>query len=66
MWLFAIYWSAAWAAVLGALWLVGRIVYFVGYLSAPTKRYPGFLIQTVAAFALLIGALGRILYLALV
>ncbi|TWG96890.1 putative membrane protein YecN with MAPEG domain [Mesorhizobium sp. J18] len=63
MWLFAIYWSAWWAAAFGALWIIGRIVYFVGYLEAPTKRYPGFLIQVVATFALLLGALGRIVYL---
>jgi glutathione S-transferase len=65
MWLFAIYWSAAWAAGLGALWLVGRVVYFIGYLSGPDKRFPGFFIQSFAAFALLLGALGRIIYLAL-
>jgi uncharacterized membrane protein YecN with MAPEG domain len=64
MWLFAIYWSPAWAAMLGALWLVGRIVYFVGYLADPRKRFPGFFIQSTAAFALLLGALGRIIYLA--
>lgn len=63
MWLFAIYWSPAWAAALGLLWLAGRIAYFVGYLSAPLKRYPGFFIQAIATFALLFGALGRILYL---
>ncbi|MBN9305911.1 MAG: hypothetical protein BGO82_01235 [Devosia sp. 67-54] len=63
MWLFAIYWSPEWAAALGALWLVGRIAYFVGYLVAPLKRYPGFFIQAIAAFALLFGALGRIIYL---
>jgi len=63
MWLFAIYWNLGWAAALGALWLVGRIAYFVGYLAAPLKRYPGFFIQAVAAFALLFGALGRIAYL---
>lgn len=63
MWLFAIYWTPAWAAALGALWLIGRIAYFVGYLAEPMKRYPGFFIQAVAAFALLFGALGRILYL---
>lgn len=63
MWLFAIYWSAGWAAALGLLWLVGRIAYFVGYLSAPLKRYPGFFIQAAATFALLLGALGRVLYL---
>lgn len=65
MWLFAIYWSAAWAAGLGALWLIGRIAYFAGYLSDPMKRYAGFLIQAVATFVLLFGALGRILYLAM-
>ncbi len=63
MWLFAIYWSATWAAILGLVWLIGRIAYFLGYLSAPLKRYPGFFIQATAAFALLLGALGRILYL---
>ncbi|TAN15983.1 MAG: MAPEG family protein [Rhizobiaceae bacterium] len=63
MWLFAIYWSPAWAALLGLLWLVGRIAYFMGYLSEPLKRYPGFFIQALAAFILLFGALGRILYL---
>jgi uncharacterized membrane protein YecN with MAPEG domain len=63
MWLFAIYWSASWAAGFGALWLVGRIAYFVGYLVAPMKRYPGFFVQAVSAFALIFGTLGRILYL---
>jgi glutathione S-transferase len=63
MWLFAIYWSPTWAAGLGVLWLVGRVTYFVGYLSAPLKRYPGFFIQAAAALALLLGALGRIIYL---
>lgn len=64
MWLFAIYWSPSWAGAIGALWLIGRIVYFVGYLSDPKKRFPGFFIQSIAAFTLLLGALGRILYLA--
>jgi uncharacterized membrane protein YecN with MAPEG domain len=63
LWLFAIYWSAVWAAGLGLLWIVGRIVYLVGYLSAPEKRLPGFFIQSVAATALVLGALGRIVYL---
>jgi glutathione S-transferase len=65
MWLFAIYWNATRAACLGLLWITGRIAYFVGYLSDPLKRYPGFFIQAVAAFALLLGTLGRIVYLLL-
>ena len=63
MWLFAIYWNPSWAAVLGLVWLIGRIAYFLGYRLAPLKRYPGFFIQAIAAFALLFGALGRILFL---
>ena len=65
LWLFAIYWSVSWAAGLGALWIIGRIIYFVGYLSDARKRLPGFLIQSLAAFALLLGALGRVVYIAL-
>ncbi len=64
LWLYAIYWNATAAAILGLIWIVGRIVYFVGYVSAPTKRFPGFFIQSLAVFALLLGALGRIVYLA--
>lgn len=64
LWLFAIYWSATGAAVLGLAWIIGRIVYFIGYTSAATKRFPGFFIQSAAAFALLLGALGRVIYLA--
>jgi glutathione S-transferase len=64
MWLFAIYWNASWAAALGALWLIGRMAYFIGYIFDPNKRFPGFFIQSIATFALLLGALGRILYLA--
>jgi glutathione S-transferase len=63
MWLFAVYWSSVWASVLGAVWIVGRILYFVGYVAAPEKRFPGFFIQSTAVFVLLLGALGRIIYL---
>lgn len=57
LWLFAFYVSDRWAAVLGVVWLVGRIVYWLGYTKAPDKRYPGFLIQGLANLALLLGAL---------
>jgi uncharacterized membrane protein YecN with MAPEG domain len=63
MWLFAIYWNANWAAALGAIWIVGRILYFIGYTKAPGKRFPGFGIQIFAALALMLGSLGRIVYL---
>ena len=63
LWLFAIYWSSTVAAALGAVWIVGRIIYFLGYKAAAEKRRPGFAIQAAAASALLIGALGRVIYL---
>lgn len=65
LWLFSIYWSPAVAAILGLAWIVGRIMYFLGYIAGPEKRYPGFFIQGAAAFALLLGAAGRIIYLAI-
>jgi len=63
LWLFAIYWSPSWAAAIGLVWVIARIIYFVGYVSRPKGRYPGFLLQTLAASVLLFGALGRIVWL---
>ena len=63
MWLFAVYWSPVWAAAIGGVWIVGRILYFLGYVAAPQKRFPGFFIQSLAVFVLSLGTLGRILYL---
>lgn len=63
LWMFAVFWSPTWASALGAVWVVGRILYFVGYIAAPEKRFPGFFTQSAAVFALSLGALGRIVYL---
>ena len=42
LWLFAIYVSDAIAAVIGLVWIVGRIVYLIGYTKSVRKRGPGF------------------------
>ncbi|RTE93305.1 MULTISPECIES: MAPEG family protein [Bradyrhizobium] len=60
LWLFAVYISDAIAAGLGAVWIIGRIVYFIGYSQAAAKRGPGFAIQSIAAMALWAGALGAV------
>ena len=57
LWLFAMYISDAIAAGIGAVWIIGRIVYFIGYSQAAAKRGPGFAIQATAAIALWVGAL---------
>jgi glutathione S-transferase len=62
LWLFAIYVSDAIAALLGLVWIVGRVIYMFGYAEAPEKRRTGFAIQALATFALLIGAVIRILW----
>jgi uncharacterized membrane protein YecN with MAPEG domain len=62
MWLFAIYWNDMVAAAMGVVWIIGRIVYVLGYAADPAKRSMGFLIQSVAVAVLLFGALGRIVY----
>jgi glutathione S-transferase len=60
LWLFATYISDAGAAALGAVWISGRIVYFIGYSQAAAKRGPGFAIQAIAAIALWVGALSAV------
>lgn len=65
LWLFAIYGSSTVAAILGLVWIVGRIVYFLGYKADASKRAPGFFIQAMAGAILAFGALGRLIYLAI-
>lgn len=58
LWLCAIYIGDAAAAAIGVIWVIGRIVYFLGYREAVPKRTPGFAIQALACTVLWIGAFG--------
>jgi glutathione S-transferase len=60
LWLFAIYVGDGIAAALGLIWVIGRIVYILGYAQAVAKRSLGFAIQALAAIALWVGAFGAI------
>jgi uncharacterized MAPEG superfamily protein len=62
LWLYAIYWSDLAATILGVVWIVGRIVYALGYVADPGKRGVGFAIQALATAILLFGALGRVIW----
>ena len=62
LWLFALYVSDLGAAVLGLVWIAGRIVYIRGYTQAADKRHRGFSIQAFASGALLIGAIAGIVW----
>ncbi len=60
LWLCAIYLSDITAAVLGLVWIVGRVLYFNGYSKAVEGRLPGFFVQSTACFLLFIGALAGV------
>ena len=60
LWLFALSVSDALAAVLGIVWIVGRVLYIRTYAAAADRRGPGFGVQAIASIVLWIGALIRI------
>ena len=62
LWLFAIYISDAIAAAIGLVWIIGRILYLIGYTKAVEKRNRGFGIQALACIVLVLGALGAIVW----
>ena len=56
IWLFADYINA-WAAVaLGVLFIIGRALYFRGYVQAAESRHAGFVLSAIPNVTLLIGA----------
>jgi glutathione S-transferase len=55
LWLFALYHGDVFAAVLGLVWFVGRIIFMQAYIGDPKKRSGGFQIQFLAQVILLIG-----------
>jgi glutathione S-transferase len=56
MWLCALYLNDVGAAVVGLVWIVGRVVYFLGYRRKVESRLPGFFIQSGACVLLFLGA----------
>jgi uncharacterized membrane protein YecN with MAPEG domain len=57
IWLFGIYVNARWAALIGAVFLVGRIVYARSYIRAPATRELGAGLSFTPQFVLILGAL---------
>jgi len=56
MWMFGFYVNAKAAAGLGALYIVGRIIYYFGYVKDPRKRELGFVLSAGPVVVLVIGA----------
>ena len=57
LWLFAAYVSDVGAAAIGLVWILGRVLYMIGYTEAAAKRGRGFGIQALATGILWLGAL---------
>ena len=64
LWLCHLFWqpqdqTGIIVAAIGVVWIVGRILYALGYVVDPSKREMGFLIQFLASIVLLLGVLGK-------
>jgi glutathione S-transferase len=57
LWLFASYHSDMIAALIGLVWVAGRIAFMIGYTADAKKRSLGFLIQFVAVVVLFVGTM---------
>lgn len=55
LWLCASQWADQPAAIGGAVWVVGRLWYAIGYYQDPSRRGPGFMVSTLATFFLIGG-----------
>ncbi|MGH8289246.1 MAG: MAPEG family protein [Steroidobacteraceae bacterium] len=56
MWMFGYYVNAHAAAALGALFIIGRVIYFLSYVKNPKKRSLGYGLSAAPVAALVIGA----------
>lgn len=65
LWIAAQYWSPRWMAALGAIYLIGRVIYLRGYVADPKQRHLGYGITILPVLALaaigLYGAIGTLL-----
>lgn len=57
LWLFAALWGDLWAAIIGVVWPIGRVIYAQGYYQAAEKRHAGFGVTILPTLVLLVGTL---------
>jgi glutathione S-transferase len=57
LWLAAKYWAPRYVALVGAVYLVGRLIYLKDYVRDPKSRSLGFALSVLPALALLLAAL---------
>ena len=54
LWIAAIYFGGWIPPLAGFVWVMGRVIYMIGYMAAPEKRETGFTIQALALVVLII------------
>ncbi len=57
LWIFGYYVHEEIGAVLGVIFLIGRVMYARGYVQSPAKRGPGFIVGSLSLAILLVGDL---------
>ena len=57
LWLFALAVDPIWAAAIGAIWPIGRLMYALGYYKAPEKRSIGLYISMPPIYIFILGSL---------
>lgn len=57
IWIFGLYVSPLWAALLGALFIVARIIYAIGYIRAAEQRGLGAYLSGILLTVLVLGGL---------
>jgi glutathione S-transferase len=55
--LFALVFDPSWAAAAGAVWIIGRLVYFRSYVRDPRSRAVGFAMTALPSLGMLAAAL---------
>jgi hypothetical protein len=60
LWIAAMYWNPLWMAGIGAVYLVGRVVYLQGYVREPKARGIGFGLSILPIGALMLAALAGV------
>ncbi|MBT8138976.1 MAG: MAPEG family protein [Gammaproteobacteria bacterium] len=61
MWICGFFLDWSFAALLGAVFVVGRLVYSAGYVQAPEKRAKGTIIGFLATVVMIIGGMWGVL-----
>lgn len=57
LWLAQKYWSPEWIALIGAVYLVGRVIYLRAYIREPSSRTLGFALSFLPIVVLLLSVL---------